>query len=1012
MKSKHSLFALFVAAALSFGAVGSFVAISALAKDNFASLNQAAEGTYWSGLTTDGSQYGNTFRSALQTIMKNKQTTSNPSYSSDTMWNVLAGADESPLDSSYIRSFYADPSTTTYNVLKTNHGGTKGQWNKEHVWPNSRGAGESVVGNDPQMLRAAAVSLNSSRGNNMYAASGAYDPASEGYTAARGEAARIILYTATRYYQMHGTGSKVGGTNGLELTNNTSDATSNNTMGKLSDLLTWNNTYAVTTEEVKRNEYLTSAGYSRNPFIDHPDWANYIWDASGIRTSAYTPVVTSSSSATTSYSSSSKTSSSAVSSSSSISSSSSVTSSTYQLVTSASDLTVGSNYVVASVSSGSGYGMTGATKSTYYMGAGAVTVTSSTISDISAVAAYTLGGSSGAYTLKNGSNYLRGYVSGTYYDVGLATSTGNDTSWAISIASNGAATLQSASGTYLSFKSTTSYTEFAGSSSSATVYLFKEVSAASVAVTGVSLSASTASVNVGSTTTLTATVSPSDATNKSVTWSSSNTSIATVSSGVVSGVSAGNATITVTTADGGWTDTCTVTVSATTIDVTAVAVSFASSSIYVGQTTQANVAYTPSNATNKTGTWTSDDETVASVNSSGAVTAVGVGSTYINFESNDGPSDYALITVTAAPIVKTLSSIAVSGATASATFGSTYSISGLVVTATYSDGTTADVTASSTIDKPNTKVIGPQNVGVSYAEDSVTKTATYPVSVTTVGANQGSSATVYNGSIVPNVAVTDGTEINTAGGFTATGVTLSSFAETKTYGDGSSTQYRLGTSSASGSITFTLGSTIYLKSVTLNVAQYKTDSATVYVTDGTTTASSAISSSTTSLDFSSNWASNMTGTSSIKVYNTAKNNRFFLSGVTFTYTTTASSQIFTDAEEATAWATYFTTCTSGNCHGSTIWSTVNTQYTGMSDTAKAYFVAHESSDTTIKAAYDRYVFARAQYGLTDFIGGSSGSAASLAASNNASYWALGAVLSVFALTTIGYISFSFKKKHQ
>jgi len=656
--------------------------------------------------------------------------------------------------------------------------------------------------------------------------------------------------------------------------------------------------------------------------------------------------------------------------------------------------------------------MTGATKSTYYMGAGAVTVTSSTISDISAVAAYTLGGSSGAYTLKNGSNYLRGYVSGTYYDVGLATSTGNDTSWAISIASNGAATLQSASGTYLSFKSTTSYTEFAGSSSSATVYLFKEVSAASVAVTGVSLSASTASVNVGSTTTLTATVSPSDATNKSVTWSSSNTSIATVSSGVVSGVSAGNATITVTTADGGWTDTCTVTVSATTIDVTAVAVSFASSSIYVGQTTQANVTYTPSNATNKTGTWTSDDETVASVNSSGAVTAVGVGSTYINFESNDGPSDYALITVTAAPIVKTLSSIAVSGATASATFGSTYSISGLVVTATYSDGTTADVTASSTIDKPNTKVIGPQNVGVSYAEDSVTKTATYPVSVTTVGANQGSSATVYNGSIVPNVAVTDGTEINTAGGFTATGVTLSSFAETKTYGDGSSTQYRLGTSSASGSITFTLGSTIYLKSVTLNVAQYKTDSATVYVTDGTTTASSAISSSTTSLDFSSNWASNMTGTSSIKVYNTAKNNRFFLSGVTFTYTTTASSQIFTDAEEATAWATYFTTCTSGNCHGSTIWSTVNTQYTGMSDTAKAYFVAHESSDTTIKAAYDRYVFARAQYGLTDFIGGSSGSAASLAASNNASYWALGAVLSVFALTTIGYISFSFKKKHQ
>jgi hypothetical protein len=54
MKKQHSLFALFVAAALSFGAVGSFVAISALAKGNSASLNQAAEGTYWSTIDTSG----------------------------------------------------------------------------------------------------------------------------------------------------------------------------------------------------------------------------------------------------------------------------------------------------------------------------------------------------------------------------------------------------------------------------------------------------------------------------------------------------------------------------------------------------------------------------------------------------------------------------------------------------------------------------------------------------------------------------------------------------------------------------------------------------------------------------------------------------------------------------------------------------------------------------------------------------------------------------------------------
>lgn len=82
----------------------------------------------------------------------------------------------------------------------------------------------------------------------------------------------------------------------------------------------------------------------------------------------------------------------------------------------------------------------------------------------------------------------------------------------------------------------------------------------SVAVTGVSLDQSTASVGVGSTVTLAATVSPSNATNKTVTWSSSNTDVATVSNGLVTGVAAGTATITVRTVDGGFTDSCTVTV--------------------------------------------------------------------------------------------------------------------------------------------------------------------------------------------------------------------------------------------------------------------------------------------------------------------------------------------------------------------------------------------------------------------------------------------------------------------
>jgi uncharacterized protein YjdB len=87
-----------------------------------------------------------------------------------------------------------------------------------------------------------------------------------------------------------------------------------------------------------------------------------------------------------------------------------------------------------------------------------------------------------------------------------------------------------------------------------------------VPVTSVSVSPTSASVAVGATTTLAATVAPSNATNKNLSWSSSNTSIATVnSSGVVSGVAAGTATITVTTQDGNKTATCAVTVTSSSI---------------------------------------------------------------------------------------------------------------------------------------------------------------------------------------------------------------------------------------------------------------------------------------------------------------------------------------------------------------------------------------------------------------------------------------------------------------
>ena len=84
-----------------------------------------------------------------------------------------------------------------------------------------------------------------------------------------------------------------------------------------------------------------------------------------------------------------------------------------------------------------------------------------------------------------------------------------------------------------------------------------------VAVSGVTVDQASLLLAVGEESTLVATVSPDDADDKSVTWSSSNTDVATVgtSTGVVTAVSAGTATITVTTTDGGKTAVCEVTVS-------------------------------------------------------------------------------------------------------------------------------------------------------------------------------------------------------------------------------------------------------------------------------------------------------------------------------------------------------------------------------------------------------------------------------------------------------------------
>jgi endonuclease I len=144
-------------------------------------------------------------------------------------------------------------------------------WNREHVWPDSRGVGTDQAGSDPQMIRPTSVSVNNDRHNYFYGENGTaatltYDPGVYGCPEFRGMAARIIFYTAIRWSNT-----------GLKLSDNPNDDTSLKSMGKVSDLLKWNLEYPIDPLEIQRNNYLASINGVRNPFIDHREAATTIW---------------------------------------------------------------------------------------------------------------------------------------------------------------------------------------------------------------------------------------------------------------------------------------------------------------------------------------------------------------------------------------------------------------------------------------------------------------------------------------------------------------------------------------------------------------------------------------------------------------------------------------------------------------------------------------------------------------------------------------------------------------
>jgi hypothetical protein len=235
-----------------------------------------------------------------------------------------------------------------------------------------------------------------------------------------------------------------------------------------------------------------------------------------------------------------------------------------------------------------------------------------------------------------------------------------------------------------------------------------------VSVTGVTLNKTALSLAVGQEETLTPTVTPPDATNKAVSWSSSDTSKATVANGVVKAVAIGTAIITVTTADGGKTVECTVTVTPVLASITVT-------------TPPTKTAYRAGEALDLTGlvvTATYSDDTTEIV----TITTEDI----TGFDSTQPGEQTLTITyrgkiATFKVTVIAVSKIEITTPPTKTAYraGETLDLTGLVVTATYSDDTTEIVTITiEDITGFNNTQVGEQELTITYSGTIITFTVT------------------------------------------------------------------------------------------------------------------------------------------------------------------------------------------------------------------------------------------------------------------------------------------------
>ena len=227
------------------------------------------DGTYYADAM---GKSGTELRNALHTIIKNQT-----KLTYDQVWNALKDTDQDPSNAGNVIEIYSGRS-----ISKTLNGGGVDDWNREHVWAKSHGGFGTATGpgTDVHHLRPEDVTVNSTRSNldfdnggtavaqcaDCWSDADSFEPRD----AVKGDVARMILYMAIRYE---------GGDGWPDLEPNQSTGNGSAPyIGRLSVLLAWNAGDPPDAFEMRRNDRIhTTWQHNRNPFIDHPEWANAIF---------------------------------------------------------------------------------------------------------------------------------------------------------------------------------------------------------------------------------------------------------------------------------------------------------------------------------------------------------------------------------------------------------------------------------------------------------------------------------------------------------------------------------------------------------------------------------------------------------------------------------------------------------------------------------------------------------------------------------------------------------------